>query len=1087
MNPSISPATPEQIVSSPQHDSSIPLTGNRTSSRPGSTTEILSSLNEASQQEASNDAGRTKDVSLEPHEIVEKKDPKSFTQNLLDTRVVKFLFAAIFLPCDYFSSEQTKNVNRVDSSSRKEELSEILRKRSKGRSTSGRNHLPCPPNPVTEQSNYTDEVSAINDIADITLVTGTLTHFSLQNIKAIVKLVQECEKTSSTAQHSSHPEPYNASHMRSRLFHFADQSMFHVFNNPRYTLASFRKSPSEMKSSSTTASIDFGQMVQAFHWLSYFCQGMSIAMSGLPNAIKSLHISSGDPKSEPESSKRSSKTTVPPRGCKASEIPGKDTFRVTDEQDAAHIALQAFAVLVASIPPCSLVTWHIVCTCHQGGMMVPPKEVNDSATIRSAQEILDAFEDERALNLLTSLCESLATRVWVSDMESIARREQREQGEEVSTARPHVVECILDTLFESQQWPILYRTRNGNYAWRYGSAQPMGESDGAPRYIGIISEWLRHLVGKQWDGKAEIDRFSAVGGALEILWYFDRLVQTPTTFEIPVMEVRFDWLKFSTDWLSSPRIANPQHLLNYPFVFHATTQIAFFRALNYAKMFQAYDESNMASRMLAQMSFPDALTGRGEIRVREKLGNLLASYFVIEIRREHILEDAIEQLWRRDRQEIWKPLKVRMGMDEGEEGVDHGGVQQEFFRLAIAEVMNPDYGMFTVEAESGMSWFRPCSLEPMYKFELVGLLFGLAIYNGLTLPVNFPLAFYRKLRGYEVTNPFQIMDGWPTLAKGLQSLLDWSDGDVGDVFARTYEFTAEGPGFNISVDMEKTGRKKGWVPAELNPDYCLRLCCNTPQRHMYIPADKSEVPDPNLSKDDRDGEENSEIPLSTKEPDVDATDENDGPKSKTSTKERPSPPPPSSSSTPSSPPPEASLVTNANRAAYVSDHIFWLTTKSIRPQFEAFAHNFYACISPRAPSLLSVRDFKRLVEGTTVTGSGSSGSSSISVDALRSIANYDGGYHASHPTVAAFWAVVGGFSPAQIGALLEFVTASDRVPATGLASVQFSVQRNGEGDERLPTSLTCYGRLLLPQYSGEEVMRQKLGLAIENCKGFGQP
>lgn len=158
------------------------------------------------------------------------------------------------------------------------------------------------------------------------------------------------------------------------------------------------------------------------------------------------------------------------------------------------------------------------------------------------------------------------------------------------------------------------------------------------------------------------------------------------------MEVRFDWLKFSTDWLSSPRIANPQHLLNYPFVFHATTQIAYFRALNYAKMFQAYDESNMASRMLSQMSFPDALTGRGEIRVREKLGNLLASYFVIEIRREHILEDAIEQLWRRDRQDIRKPLKVRMGMDEGEEGVDHGGVQQEFFRLAIAEVMNPDYG-----------------------------------------------------------------------------------------------------------------------------------------------------------------------------------------------------------------------------------------------------------------------------------------------------------------------------------------------------------------------------------------------------------
>ena len=40
-----------------------------------------------------------------------------------------------------------------------------------------------------------------------------------------------------------------------------------------------------------------------------------------------------------------------------------------------------------------------------------------------------------------------------------------------------------------------------------------------------------------------------------------------------------------------------------------------------------------------------------------------------------------------------RPLKVRMGMDEGEEGVDHGGVQQEFFRIAFGQALNPDYGL----------------------------------------------------------------------------------------------------------------------------------------------------------------------------------------------------------------------------------------------------------------------------------------------------------------------------------------------------------------------------------------------------------
>lgn len=386
--------------------------------------------------------------------------------------------------------------------------------------------------------------------------------------------------------------------------------------------------------------------------------------------------------------------------------------------------------------------------------------------------------------------------------------------------------------------------------------------------------------------------------------------------------------------------------------------------------------------------------------------------------------------------------------------------------------------MFTVDEQSGMSWFRPCSLEPMYKFEMVGLLFSLAIYNGLTLPVNFPLAFYRKLQGYEVTNPSQIRDGWPTLARGLQSLLDWSDGDVGDVFARTYDFTAEGPGFKITVDMEKNGRIKAWVPAELNPDWCCRYCSTMARPHVYkahdtpVPPPEAEGPDENGDHDD---EDNAKAPAPPK--DLDLDDESVNEQESETAAELPSGPKPSTIPELSEGP-EGVLVTNANREQYVSDYVFWLTNKSIRPQFQAFADNFYTCISTRAPSILDVRDFKRLVEGST---------HDVSVSALESIAQYDGGYHPDHPTIKDFWDCVRDFAPGQIRSLLEFVTASDRIPATGWASVQFSVQKNGEGDERLPTSLTCYGRLLLPMYSGKSVLREKLGLAIENSKGFGVP
>lgn len=39
--------------------------------------------------------------------------------------------------------------------------------------------------------------------------------------------------------------------------------------------------------------------------------------------------------------------------------------------------------------------------------------------------------------------------------------------------------------------------------------------------------------------------------------------------------------------------------------------------------------------------------------------------------------------------------------------------------------------------------------------------------------------------------------------------------------------------------------------------------------------------------------------------------------------------------------------------------------------------------------------------------------------------------------------------------------------------------------QHLPTSLTCFGRLLLPEYSSQAVLEEKLGKALENARGFG--
>ncbi|KAL8848007.1 MAG: hypothetical protein Q9221_006969 [Calogaya cf. arnoldii] len=500
------------------------------------------------------------------------------------------------------------------------------------------------------------------------------------------------------------------------------------------------------------------------------------------------------------------------------------------------------------------------------------------------------------------------------------------------------------------------------------------------------------------------------------------------------MAAQLDFLDMPTDWPDPVTQPNHRHLLQYPFILDLKGKVSCFRAVNYTKMSKAHKDSVAASRSLDQMSFPDMLTVRSEIRRQEEQDRVTKGYFVIEIRRQSVLFDAFNQLWRRQKRELMKPLKVQMGMGEGEEGVDHGGVQQEFFRIAIAEALNPDCGLFTItEDQTNMNWFLSGPSHPrrpLYSYEFVGLLFSLAMYNGLTLPVNFPLAFYRKLQGLDITCLEEIEDGWPGLARGLRSLLEWSEGDVADVFQRTYEYVLEIQGKRFPIDLLTQQSTKC--------RHCGQTC---PRRHGTHAGGIQNLPCPPYAS-----------PTSASEGDCRAIRE------------------PTAEECPS-----ACMVTNKNREQYVEDYIFWLTHQSIVSPFRAFAQGFFTCISRQSLRLLSAHELKQLVEGTP----------DVTMEDLRSIAQYDGGYTAAHETILDFWRTVSDFSPAQITSLLEFVTASDRLPVTGVDRLSFLIQKNGEGDDRLPTSMTCYGRLLLPQYSSRAVLSEKLCLAVENSKGFG--
>jgi len=205
-------------------------------------------------------------------------------------------------------------------------------------------------------------------------------------------------------------------------------------------------------------------------------------------------------------------------------------------------------------------------------------------------------------------------------------------------------------------------------------------------------------------------------------------------------------------------------------------------------MTKAYEKSVTMQRLTARVSMTPPFMNPQDERLDQRLRISLSSYLLVEVRRETVLHDALNQVFGREIRELKRPLKVRFA-NEGEEGVDHGGVQQDFFIVTFREALRPDYGLFTTDELSRMNWFSVAPIEPIHKYELLGLLVGLAVYNGVTLPVTFPRILYKKLLGGEAEGLEDIEDGWGQLAKGFKQLLEWKDGDVGDIFLRTYDFS----------------------------------------------------------------------------------------------------------------------------------------------------------------------------------------------------------------------------------------------------------------------------------------------------------
>jgi ubiquitin-protein ligase E3 A len=189
-----------------------------------------------------------------------------------------------------------------------------------------------------------------------------------------------------------------------------------------------------------------------------------------------------------------------------------------------------------------------------------------------------------------------------------------------------------------------------------------------------------------------------------------------------------------------------------------------------------------------------------DILIASLLSPQIPSCFLeLNIHRERLLQSALNELTEKQN-DLKKPLKIHF---VGEEGIDDGGLQKEFFQLIIRQIFDVQYGMFEENEQTRTFWFNSNSFEHENNFRLVGTVLGLAIYNDVIFDVRFPLVLYKKLLGMEPTLE-DLKDMDPDLGNGLQALLDFQ-GNVEEVFCTTFQVETEAFGNIIRHDLIPNG------------------------------------------------------------------------------------------------------------------------------------------------------------------------------------------------------------------------------------------------------------------------------------------
>lgn len=176
-------------------------------------------------------------------------------------------------------------------------------------------------------------------------------------------------------------------------------------------------------------------------------------------------------------------------------------------------------------------------------------------------------------------------------------------------------------------------------------------------------------------------------------------------------------------------------------------------------------------------------------------------------------------------------------------------------------------------------------------------------------------------------------------------------------------------------------------------------------------------------------------------------------------------------------------VVDSNKVDYITKYSRFLLDQVVEEQFTQFSIGFRHVMGTNALSLFTPSEIQKLATGDDNMGE----QTKFDIELLKSVSKFN---NCSNDDIIViwFWEYFHGLCLAKQRSLMRFVTGSDRIPATGLATLNFKVTKLIEDDggfsQRLPISHTCFNEICLWEYHSFDTLRRKLDMAIGESEGF---